>query len=168
MTSPDPRWLAVYGAAFVHEVTTALKHARDGLTDDLVDRAREAAEALADWERERREDDEVFPESVRVQLKNLCGILNDGAGPDTAVRVRQVALALSSLCEEAGVGGHPVPEVTVDISEHVRKLGDFFSEGLPDVQAFAAGGPAGRAMAEARNKRDDDPVEFEPEQEDEQ
>ena len=94
----------------------------------------------------------TFPEAVRIQLKNLCGILNDGPDADTMARVRQVAVALSSLCACEGVGGHPVPEVTVDISEQVRKLGDFFCDDLPDVQVFAAGGPVGRAMAETRNR----------------
>lgn len=56
MTSPtkhDPTWTAIYAAAFVREAHDAFARGH-GWDDALVDRAREEAEACADWELERR------------------------------------------------------------------------------------------------------------------
>jgi len=49
----DARWLAVYGAAFVAEFAEA-RRLGAVLDDEVVDRATEEGEAIADWELERR------------------------------------------------------------------------------------------------------------------
>ena len=81
----------------------------------------------------------TFPEAVRIQLKNLCGILNDGPDADTMARVRQVAVALSSLCACEGVGGHPVPAVDLP-TRHVALHEALLARTREDRAAHLAAG----------------------------